>query len=356
LKQSLKNYKRIVVKFGGSLLYEKDAIDFALIQSIVAQIATLVQQKKEIILVSSGAIALGASLLSLDRRPKELSQLQAVAAIGQNELMTVYRRYCNEKSLRCGQVLLTWEDFSDRRRYLNAKNTLMSLLNFGAVPIVNENDTVATDEIKFGDNDRLSALVATLVSADLLIILSDIDGLLGQDKKTVLRVVDEITPQIRELACPSTRKTCTGGMVTKLEAAKIAINSGIPCVITNGRSEDGIIATVASPGQRGTLFVPKGSTLAAKKRWLAFGTKAKGKIIVDDGARQALLNKKSLLSVGVVATHGDFQAGDVVSVLDKQHTEFARGKVTLSAKQLEKVKGARHEKEIIHCDNLSILL
>jgi glutamate 5-kinase len=221
------------------------------------------------------------------------------------------------------------------------------------IPIVNENDTVSTDEIKFGDNDRLSALVATLINADLLIILSDVDGLLDKSKK-VIPVVDEITARIKELACPTDKKTCVGGMTTKIEAAKIAMDSGIPCVIANGRTKDIILSAIKEPERYGTLFSPK-KGLAARERWIAFGTKPRGKIIVDDGAKRALINKKSLLSVGIIASEGSFESGDIVSVIDTEKFEFARGKVSLSSKQLDKIKGRRYDKEIIHRDNIVIL-
>jgi glutamate 5-kinase len=295
---------------------------------------------------------LGLCKLKLKERPKELYLLQAAAAIGQNELMNTYRKFFKTKK-HIAQVLLTWEDFNDRKRYLNAKNTILTLLRLGSTPIINENDTVSTDEIKFGDNDRLSALVSSLIGADLLIILSDVDGLFDKDKN-VVRMVDEITPQIKALACPTNKKTCVGGMITKIEAAKIAMDSGIPCVIANGRRQDIILSVINEPEKYGTLFSPK-KGLAARERWIAFGTKPKGKILVDDGAKRALINKKSLLSVGIVSLEGNFDMGDIVSVRDKQNNEFARGKVGLSSKQLDKVKGSHFDKEIIHRDNIVIL-
>lgn len=356
MKQLVKDYKRIVIKIGSSLFCSgEQGLDFGLIDNIASQVSTLLGEKKEVVLVSSGAIALGMSLLGVTSRPKELSYLQAAAAIGQNELMNVYRRAFKEKGLNCAQILLTWEDFSDRRRYLNAKNTLLTLLKLDTVPIINENDSVSTAEIKFGDNDRLSALVSSLICADLLIILSDVDGLLDKDKKSVVRIVTEINSQIKSLACPTDKKTCVGGMITKIEAAKIASDSGIPCVIANGRGKDIILLLVSGAAESGTLFVPKKGYIAAKKRWLAHGTKPRASIGVDEGARIALLNKKSLLSVGVTSLEGTFESGDVVSIVDKHSQEFARGRAGVSSKQLEKVKGARYDKEIVHRDNIAIL-
>jgi len=354
LKPSEKNYKRIVIKIGSSLFYpDYKNLDLRLIKDIVYQVRSLVKSQKEIVLVSSGAIALGMHLLGMDERPRQLNYLQSVSAIGQNELMNTYRRFFGER-VRSAQVLLTWEDFSDRRRYLNAQNTLLTLFKLGSIPIINENDTISTDEIKFGDNDRLSALVSNLISADLLIILSDVDGLLDKDKKTVIGTVDEIDSRIKELIYSARKKTCVGGMVTKIEAAKIAVDSGIPCVIANGRKKDIVLSVIKEPQKYGTLFLPK-KTLRAKKRWIAFSTKPKGKIIVDEGAKAALINKKSLLSVGVVSCEGNFEGGDIVSVIDRQACEFARGKICLSNKELEEVKGKRYAKEIIHRDNIVIL-
>ena len=348
-----REYKRIVIKIGASLLYSGNSeLDCSLLDEICSQIADLIKDKKEIAVVSSGAIALGMSVLDLASRPKELSYLQAVAAIGQHELMNVYRGFFKGRQLNCAQVLLTWEDFADRKRYLNAKNTLLKLLKLRAVPVINENDTVSTDEIKFGDNDRLSALVSTLVSADLLIILSDVDGLLNRNKR-VIPLVDKITPEIKELACPTDKKTCVGGMVTKIEAAKIAVGSGIPCIIANGRRKGIISSVIKEPEKYGTLFAPK-KGLAAKQRWIAFGTKPKGRIIIDAGAKTALLNNKSLLSVGVLSVEGNFECGDIAAVTCAG-VEIARGKVGLSSKELSKVRGMRSEKEVIHKNNIVVL-
>ncbi|MFA5145004.1 MAG: glutamate 5-kinase [Candidatus Omnitrophota bacterium] len=356
MKQSSKNFKRIVVKIGSSLLCpDKGKLERGLLNEITGQIQDLVKDGKEIVVVSSGAIALGMAILKLESRPKELAYLQAAAAIGQPELMDIYRESFKQRQLNCPQLLLTWEDFNDRSRYLNAKNTLLALLKLNSVPIINENDTVSTDEIKFGDNDRLSALVSILIGADLLVILSDVDGLLEKDKKTLVRLVDKITPQIHGLACPTDKKTCVGGMVTKIEAARIVVDSGIPCVIANGRRKGIIKSCVDNSSESGTLFLPKKDHLAAKKRWIAFSAKPKGKIIVDDGARLALLNKKSLLSVGIVGCEGSFNKGDIVSLRDKQNREFARGKAALSSGELDKIKGRRCEKEAAHCDNIVIL-
>ncbi|MDD5729918.1 MAG: glutamate 5-kinase [Candidatus Omnitrophica bacterium] len=354
MKESGRSYKKIVVKIGSSFLCsEGKGLDAAKIDNIASQVAWLFKNNTRVLLVSSGAIAVGMSILKLNSRPKDLSSLQATASVGQHFLMSEYNRVFHKLGFECGQVLLTWEDFNERGRYLNAKNTLSRLLQLGVVPIINENDTVSTSEIKFGDNDRLSALVSSLVSAEFLIILSDVDGLLDREKK-VIPVVDNITPEIKALACPSTRKTCVGGMITKIEAARIAVDSGIPCVIANGGKKDIIRLAMEAPEHNGTLFLPK-KAMDARQRWIAFGTKPKGTIMVDEGAKKALLNNKSLLSVGINAVKGDFDEGEVISISDSLGNEFARGKICLSSGKLEKIKGVRYHKEIIHCDNIVIL-
>jgi len=253
--QSQKNYKRIVVKIGSSLFTrEGSKLDTALVDNIARQISGLVKQGKEVVLVSSGAIAMGMSILALSNRPKDLRGLQAAAAIGQHELMHVYKLALKKQKLNCAQLLLTWDDFLDKR-YLNAKNTLNTLLQLKCVPIINENDTVATEEIRFGDNDQLSALVSILVDAQLLIILSDVEGLLDKDKR-VIRRVDKITAQIKSLAAPTSKKTSVGGMVTKISAARIATEAGIPCVIANGAKRGVIMDVATNPFSQGTIFIP----------------------------------------------------------------------------------------------------
>lgn len=360
MKQSEKKfqYKRIVIKIGSSLFYREKKLDFVILREITRQMCRLVKGGSEIAVVSSGAIALGMHILGLQQRPDELCYLQAAAAIGQNELMNLYRKFLG-KDLYGAQILLTWEDFDDRRRYLNAKSTIEALLDkrkYGMrhiIPVINENDSISTEEIRFGDNDQLSARVSALIGADLLIMLSDVDGLLNKNKE-VVPVVDDIA-DIKNLAFRTQRSTSIGGMITKIEAAKIAADSGISCVIANGHKKGIILSLIREPQKQGTWFLPKKGNLKARKRWIAFGTKPKGSIIVDDGAKRALLNKKSLLSVGVASIAGGFLGGDIVSVKDAKGCEFARGRVGLSADELEKVKGARHTKEVIHCDNIAIL-
>jgi glutamate 5-kinase len=355
LRLSEKNCNRIVVKIGSSLFYGADKrVDFGLLDRLCSDIAFLFGSKKEVVIVTSGAIALGMEALRLKTRPKDLATLQAAAAIGQNDLMDVYRGIFRKKGMQCGQVLLTWDDFANRTRYLIARNTLGKLLTLGVVPVINENDAVSIDEIKFGDNDQLSALVANIAGADLLVILSDVDGLWGKDKKTVVRLVTGITDEIKGLATTTQRSTSVGGMITKITAAKITTDAGIPCVIANGRAKNIIRMLADDSSACGTLFVPKQASLNHKQRWLAYSTKPKGTIEVDDGAKTALINKKSLLSVGVVSYKGYFQAGDVVSIVDKDYKEFARGKINFNFNDLDTGPGSRLRREVIHCDNIVI--
>lgn len=322
------------------------------VRLIARQINALLEDKKEVVLVSSGAIACGMSLLNLKERPREIAGLQAAAAIGQNELMGIYRKLFAGHKRICAQLLLTWEDFEERARYLNVRKTVLTLLRQKALPIINENDTVATDEIRFGDNDKLSSLMASLIGADLLIILSDVEGLYRLPGKEVIRTVERITPQIIQFCCNTDKQTCVGGMSSKIEAIKIASHSGIPAIIASGKDSDAILK--AASGQPvGTLFLPQSKNLEARKRWLAYGARPKGAIVIDEGAKNALAKDgKSLLSVGIAAIKGTFSKNEAVSIVDTNMREIARGKVNFSAKELEAQMGMRLKKEVIHRNNL----
>jgi len=330
-EQLLSNARRLVVKVGTGLLTD-DAHRLApeRIAGLAAQVAALRAEKRQVLLVSSGAIAAGMAELGLRARPKQIHELQAAAAIGQGKLMARYDDAFGRHGISVAQVLLTHDDLKSRERHLNARNTLETLLNRSIVPIINENDTVAVDEIKFGDNDRLGALTATLIDADLLIILSHVEGLLDTGKK-LIPVVPEITRDIEALAGGTDRETSVGGMKSKIEAAKIVTRSGIPMIIANELS-----------GEGGTVFLPAGK-LASRKRWIAFFQKPAGSLVVDDGARTALCEGgKSLLAKGVVRTEGKPVAGDVVSIQDASGVEFARGLV-------------REGNVVVHRDDLVIL-
>jgi glutamate 5-kinase len=318
-EELLGSARRLVVKVGSGVVGGG-------VEPLVAEIAGLRAAGKQVILVSSGAIAAGMGVLGMKRRPREVAQLQACAAIGQGKLMAAYDALFGAHQLNVAQVLLTHDDLRSRQRHLNARNTMLQLLSDGVIPIINENDTVAVEEIKFGDNDRLSALVATLVDADLLVILSHIEGLLNAEKKFV-PVVPEVNREVESWASGTDRVTSVGGMISKLASAKIVARAGIPMVIASGDRAH-VLADLLAGGDVGTLFLPKTTRLESRKRWIAFFQKPAGILVVDDGAKKALCDAgRSLLAKGVVQREGDFESGDVVSIHDAAGNEFARGLV-----------------------------
>ncbi len=345
-------YTRVVVKLGTGLLTGADnRLDRERVAALVASLATIGGTGVpacELILVSSGAIAAGMGEMGFEKRPKTLPELQACAAVGQTRLMSLYESLFAQRNRHIAQILLTHEDLRDRDRHLNARNTLLTLLGRGVVPIINENDTVAVEEIKFGDNDRLAALVATLVGADLLVILTSVDGLLDQDGKVVSRV-EKIDAKITKLARGAGSETSIGGMISKLEAAKIATRAGIPTVIANGTKANSLARVFAGEEER-TFFAAESSRMESRKRWIAFFHKPAGALVVDDGAKAALQDGgKSLLAKGVKKTIGQYKKGDVVSIRDENGVEFARGLAKVGGDGL---KGAT---VIVHRDDLVIL-
>lgn len=363
----MKKYKRIVVKVGTKVLTSADrALDSARIEDISCQIAKVMDKGTEVILVTSGAIGAGLSLLNIKKRPSLLADLQAIAAIGQNHLMSLYGRFFKKEGYNVGQILLTQEDFNDRERYVNIKHTINTLLKHKAVPVINENDTVATEEIKCGDNDRLSSLVAGLSEAELLIMLSDVDGLLDEDGK-VVSFVGEVNQKIQKLGGKSKSDLGTGGMATKLKAASVVTRSGADCVIANGREKNVIYRIAIEAESIGTAFKSQTVKLIARKRWIAFSTRAKGVISIDSGAEEALLKKKkSLLASGISGVEGVFEAGDVIKIINKENEEIARGVTNYSSKDLLKIKGLKSScfkgvlenvcaEEAVHKDNLVII-
>ncbi|MFH1380587.1 MAG: glutamate 5-kinase [Candidatus Omnitrophota bacterium] len=358
-------YKKVIIKIGTSALAKNGSIDDAIIENIASEISMLLEENIKVVLVSSGAIGAGLGLLGLKKRPASLSELQAIAAVGQNELMRFYSQTFKKRGYVVGQVLLTQEDFSDRRRYLNIKYTLDTLISKKIIPIVNENDTVSTEEIKCGDNDRLSSLVADLLGADALVILTDVDGFYDKEGK-VMPLIQEVTGSIKKMIENKATDFTKGGMATKIEAAERAIHSGIDCYIANGK-KTGIIKNALLGKATCTYFKAKPIKEKAKKRWIAYSSKIKGKIIIDDGARDALLKRqKSLLASGIVGKDGNFKAGEVVTICDSKKNELARGLTSYSSKEIERIKGlktAEIEKmlgykdhdEVVHRDNLVIL-
>jgi len=372
-REMLKDLKRVVVKVGTKVLSGSgDTLDEAYVGSLCGQVAGLRGDGKEVIVVSSGAIGAGVGQLGLARRPTKLAEVQAAAAIGQGLLIRAYQRALAQLGLAGAQVLLTADDLDDRTRYLNARNTLMALLAWGAVPIVNENDTVSTEEIggtSFGDNDRLAALVANLAHADVLVILTTVDGVYEQDSggsRRHIDVVARVTPEIRALARTEQTKMGTGGMAAKLEAAAIATRSGQPVVIANGRTPD-VLRRILGGEPIGTLFVPQKRRLASRKHWLGFSARPRGVITVDDGAAKAIRQHgRSLLSSGVTGVAGRFARGDTVAVVDSGGVQFARGLANYNADEVRRIKGAKSSQirkilgskpydEIVHRDNMVVL-
>lgn len=345
--------KRVVVKVGSSVIagYTLKART-AQLRSLVGQISALNKKGIEVVLVSSGAIVLGLGELGIKTRPTDLASLQAFAAIGQAVLMKTYSDLFKKAKAKCGQVLLTWDDFDSRTRYLNASHTLQALLARGVIPVINENDTISTDEIKFGDNDKLSSLVAGLVHADLLIILSDVEGLYDDGKK-VFSEVKEITADIEGVASSKIKKNISrGGMSAKLQAIKIATHANIPCVIANGATKD-VLARVVSGERIGTYFWSKEDKVLARRHWIAFIAKPKGAIIIDDGAAKALLKGgKSLLLPGIVKTEGHFKAEDVIVIRDKSGMEIARGISNYSIADILHAEDKKGKREVVHCDDM----
>lgn len=353
----LKDASRIVVKLGTGVLTDaRKQPDLAQMEQLVAQVARQRERGREVVLVSSGAVGAGMGVLKHERRPNELAELQACAAVGQSRLMSTYEKLFAKHDLHVAQVLLTHDDLEHHERHLNARNTLVRLLKHGVVPIINENDAVSFTEIKFGDNDKLSALVACLLPADVLIILTTVDGVItnfGKPEARVLGLIETITPEIEELAGGTTSATAVGGMTSKIHAAKMAARSGIPLVIAPGKEAD-VIQRVLNAEEVGTLFVPSERRLAGRKRWIAFFHRPRGVIYVDDGAKKALREQgKSLLPPGITRCEGAFDAGEIVSVCDANGTEFARGIADVPADAIRLKQLARQE--VIHRDNLVVL-
>jgi glutamate 5-kinase len=355
----------VVVKVGASILTDRTGRpDAGRMARIVEQVARLSKQRRQVVLVSSGAIACGMSRLGFTQRPKELGQLQACAAVGQGELMRRYAQAFGEDGLTVAQVLLTQGDIADRERCANVRHCMSALLEHGAVPIVNENDVVAVEEMTFGDNDRLAALVGCLVEAQLVVILSDVDGLLHNGR--VIERIDRLDASHRAMVLGSSRETTTGGMAAKLAAAKIAQHGGIPLVIANG-SKDGILDDILSGKPVGTLISPPNARLAFRKWWIAFSARQPvGAVVIDAGAAEALLRrKKSLLPSGVRDVRGRFHAGDPVTILDAQDEELGRGLSNFSSSELQRIRGLKSAQvvevlgdgaagEAIHRDNLVV--
>ena len=372
-REALKKAKRIVIKVGTSTItYANGKRNFSQIDRLAREISDLQNQGKEMILVTSGAVAVGVDRMGLPGKPKTIPGKQAAAAVGQGVLMHTYEKFFADYGQIVAQVLITKTEAIDRHRYTNTRNTFMELMRQRVIPIVNENDVVALDELKIGDNDNMSALVAGIVDADLVIILSDVDGLYTDNPQThpdavIVPEVAEITPEIEASAGGVGSARGTGGMATKIQAAKAATSSGIHLVIASG-TEKNAITRVLQGEELGTLFMSRENRLQFRKRWLAFGAKIAGSIVVDDGCAKAIRKAGgcSILPAGVFAVQGEFLPGSTVSVIDKDAHELARGLVHYSSAELEQIKGCnsgeianilghKNFDEVIHRDDLVIL-
>jgi len=356
-RDSLKSAGRLVVKLGTGVLTDSRKLpDLGQMEQLVGQVAAQRQAGREVVLVTSGAVGAGMGVLGYDRRPAQLAELQACAAVGQSRLMTTYEKLFGGFNLSVGQVLLTHDDLEHHDRHLNARNTLVTLLGRGVVPIINENDAVSSTELKFGDNDRLSALVACLLPADLLVILTTVDGVIenfGKANPRTLPHIEEIDERIEKLAGGTDSATAVGGMASKIQAARIVVRSGIPLVIASGRKK-GVLGRILDGQSEGTMFVAQPNRLKGRKRWIAFFHHPKGTLFVDEGAKRALREKgRSLLPPGIARCEGEFTAEEVVRLCDLDGTEFARGIAAFSSTEIKSRELQRVE--VVHRDNLVIL-
>ena len=367
-----KTCNKVVIKVGTNLLADKTSgINAARIDRLAADVASLRAAGRQVAIVTSGAIGAGVAALKFKARPKTLPHKQAAAAVGQPLLMEAYEKSFRKYGCPIAQILLTKEDFTNRKRYVNAKNTFFALFEQGVVPIINENDTVAVDEIKLGDNDNLSAFVAHLVEADLLVLLSDIDGLYSDDPSknknaTLIPVVQRVSPQIEKLARSSNTELSTGGMITKIQAAKRCVSSGIAMIIANGKDPD-VLEKIFSGALVGTLFLPSSQKLTVRKKWIGFVSHSKGSIIVDDGARIALVKKKkSLLASGILEVRGDFKKNDTVVIMGVDAVDIGKGVTRFSSIELQRIRGKKSGEaakilgrkncdEVIHRDDLVVI-
>ncbi len=361
--------KRIVVKVGTSTLtYATGKLNFLRIEKLVRELSDLANQGKEIILVTSGAVGAGMDRLGLKEKPKTIPEKQAAAAIGQGILMHTYEKIFAEYGQIVAQVLLTREDSVNRRRYTNSRNTLLSLLSMGVIPIINENDAVAVDELKIGDNDTLSAMVASIIDADLLIILSDVDGLFTKNPQEfpdaeLITEITDITPEIESIAGGAGTLRGTGGMHTKIQAAKIAVNSGVAMLIASG-SHEGVLRRILCGEIIGTIFLSKENRLQIRKRWLAFGARIHGAVFIDSGCENAIVSGgSSLLAPGITGVDGYFEQGNTIRICTAGGREIARGIANYGSEDIKKIMGVHTNEisdilghkpydEIVHRDNM----
>ncbi|MEI7449646.1 MAG: glutamate 5-kinase [Desulfomonile sp.] len=369
-KDILSSVRRVVLKLGSSVVTTDKGLDHRIIRGIVDDVCHFKKLGKEFIMVSSGAVAAGVRRMNLKEGARTIPQKQAAASVGQSRLMATYEAAFGRHGMRVGQMLLTKDDFTDRRRYLNARNTLITLLSWGVVPIINENDTVVVDEIKLGDNDNLSALVATMADADLLLTLTDMEGLLDCDPRThpeacLIPIVEDITPEIRSLAGGTSGKSGRGGMASKLAAAEKVRISGIPMIIVKGKIP-GIVSLAMAGDPCGTLIFPSKEKISSRKHWIRYNLQPEGELTVDEGAAKAIeFAGKSLLPIGVIGVSGNFEQGAAVHVVSSQGRKLALGLINYSSDEMEKIMGRqaveidwilgyRRNDEAIHADNMAL--
>ena len=369
---SLMRVRRVVVKVGTRVLASTESgLEEGRLRRLARQVAAFRKQGREVLLVSSGAIAAGLAKLGLHRRPRAMPAKQAAAAVGQSRLMWAYEKAFSRHGLTVAQVLLTRDDLANRRRFLNARATLQTLLAQGVIPVINENDTVAVEEIRFGDNDTLAALVTNLIEADLLVILSDVDGLYTADPRKdpaarLIPVVERVTPEVLAMAGEARTQEGTGGMLSKVLTARRVARSGLPTVILNGTRGQALSRLLAGR-PAGTLFLPTETRLTSRKHWIAYTLRPKGRVVVDEGARRAVVERgKSLLPSGLLRVEGHFGIGDAVVCADERGRVFAKGLANYSSaemarlckvktSQIQDVLGYTYTDEIIHRDNLVVL-
>lgn len=369
---TIQSVKRLVVKIGSSVIASRDhGLDHRRLETLAQEMAELKRSGYELVIVSSGAILSGLDQLGIRQRPRSLPMKQAAAAVGQSRLIWAYEKAFEAYDLKVAQVLLTQDDLTDRRRFLNSRNTLTALLTLGVIPVINENDTVAVEEIRFGDNDHLAGLVTHLVDAHLLVILSDVEGLFTDDPRrhpeaALIPVVTRRDGGIERLAKDTATAEGTGGMRSKLQTAQKVADYGVPAIIAGGR-RSGVLTEILKGDAVGTLFLPESGRRNSRKQWIAFTSRTKGRLVLDAGAVEALVMKgKSLLPSGILRVEGRFEAGDAVSCLDPQGREVAKGLVNYSSAEVAKIKGAKTTEiarilgckdydEVIHRDNLVIL-
>lgn len=363
--------KRLVIKIGSNILASAEqGLDTRRLHAIAKDISHVMDSGYQVVLVSSGAVAAGLKKLGLKEKPHDIKLQQAAAAIGQSSLMWAYEHNFAKFDKKAAQVLLTRDDIADRLRYINAKNTLFTLLSYGVIPLINENDPIAVDEIKFGDNDMLAALAAGLVEADMLVVLSDVDGLYSKDPKLksskLIKRVEQISPDIEKRAGGRGSVVGTGGMYSKILAAKQATDHGIPVVIMSGK-KGGLLARLISGHEVGTYFEPKKQRMSSRKGWIAYGVRSRGTIHIDDGAVKALTSMgRSLLPSGITKIEGQFKVGDYVRCVSKEGRKIAKGLTNYSSDDLEHIKGKKtsdiekvlgykYSDEVIHRNNLVLV-